>query len=285
MPLITVLMPVRDGVETLPGALSSTLSALPRDAEIAVLDDASTQDVGGILHAWREAPIRYFRSDVPLGVGGSLHYLTERTDREYVFRMDSDDIVLPGRFVLQLRQLRAGMDIVFSPIVAFSAAPRRVRPGLPLPITPEAMPLHLLIHNPLCHPTMAARRAAVERAGGWRALRAEDHDLWLRALARGLRLARGSLPVLAYRHHAGQLSAQADFIKTSFAELDLRESYMEFVRHRFHVEATWLSRLWEADGDSSELEPLRELVAREGRALGPLQRLVLTRTTRLLEGR
>lgn len=285
MPLITVLMPVRDGTSTLPAALRSTLSAMPPDAEIALFDDASTADVGAVLEALPTAPIRYFRSDEPLGVGGALRYLTEHTDSEYVFRMDADDIVLPGRFALQLRQLRAGMDIVFGPIVSFSSGPVRVRPGLPLPISADAMPLHLLIHNPLCHPTMGGRRASLERVGGWRTLRAEDHDLWLRALAQGVRVARGAVPVLAYRQHAAQLSAGADFIREALAEAELREAYTDFVNRRFGVEASWLGRLWDRDSDVAALEPLRDLLRRESARLGPRQRFVLSRTTRLLEGR
>ncbi|EWT02794.1 polypeptide N-acetylgalactosaminyltransferase [Intrasporangium oryzae NRRL B-24470] len=296
MPLITVLMPVRNGTSTLGAALRSTLAALPRDAEIALMDDGSTEDVPGVLDALGSARVHYHRTEQSHGPGAATRALMDRTDSEYVFRMDQDDISFPGRFTLQLRQLR-GTDLIVGPAVTFTTRPVRLRPELPLPITAEAMPLHLLVHNPLCHPTMGARRSTLERIGGWRAVRAEDYDLWLRALTAGLRLTRGGVPVLGYRRHGGQVSAEPTYARTALSEPALRQAYTDFVRARFDVEPVWLDRLWgtsaDADGDACPgdgpagggLDVLRALVDARAARLGPVQRLVLSRTTRLLAGR
>jgi glycosyltransferase involved in cell wall biosynthesis len=248
------------------------------------MDDCSTEDVRGVLDALASARVRYFRNEQVQGAGAASRVLMDRTDSEYVFRMDGDDVSLPGRFALQLRQLRA-TDIVVGPAVSFATHPVRLRPEVPLPITHHAMPLHLLIHNPLCNPTMGARRSTLERIGGWRAVHAEDYDLWLRALAAGLRLSRGGVPVVGYRRHAAQVSAGPGYARTALSEPALRQAYTEFVRHRFEVEPVWLDRLWGADSGSGGLEVLSALVDSQAARLGPLQRLVLSRTTRLLDGR
>lgn len=289
MPLNTVLMPVRNGTDHLHRALSSTLRALPRDTELALFDDASDDDVPSVLAQLDDSRITYFRTEAQLGVGRALSRLMESTDSEFVYRMDADDICLPGRFRIQGVLLERGADVAFGPIVRFASGISAIRPGLPLPISAAAMPLHLLIHNPLCHPTMAARRDVLVAAGGYHDVRAEDHDLWLRALARGARLVRGALPVLAYRRHEGQLSTQSGFIPQAFSDPRLQESYHDFVTARFGIEPTWLAALWGLPSRTStreaELESLRQLVADYQSGLSRLQRAVLGRTSRLLNER
>ncbi|WP_341359329.1 glycosyltransferase [Georgenia sp. M64] len=286
MPLISVHLPARDAAGTLPLAVRSTLAALPRDAELVVLDDASREHLGGALAGFEDRRLRLQRIDVSAGIGPARQLLLDRTDSEYVASMDADDVTLTGRFRSQLRALRGGADLVFSPIISFWDTPRRIRPGLPLPISAEAMPLHLLVHNLLCNPTMAARRSAVDAAGGYRSVVAEDHDLWLRALAAGLRLQRTARPVLAYRHHPRQTSKQQHFIGSAFDDPPLRAAYDEFVDRNFGVPASWLEALWSRESGTErmvrELAPLRALIESRRTVLGPVQQAVLARTVRLL---
>ncbi len=286
MPLISVHLTVKDSAHTLRRAVTSSLSSLPADAELVVLDDASTDDVEGVLATVTDRRLRLERNERSAGLGFARQRLLDLTDSRLVATMDADDVSLPGRFTRQVRALERGADYVFSPVVNFWDGSRRVRPGLPAPISAGAMPLHLLVHNLLCNPTMAARRDAVVAAGGYRALPAEDHDLWLRALACGQRLVRGTVPVLAYRHHPSQTSGRSEFIARAFADPALRAAYREFVENRFGVEATWLAALWSEESRTErmarDLAPLRDLLAVRSRGLDPLQRLVLSRTTRLL---
>ncbi len=286
MPLISVHLTVKDSAHTLRRAVTSSLSSLPRDAELVVLDDASSDDVEAALQPIADPRLRLVRNPTSAGVGAARQRLLDITDSDYVATMDADDISLPGRFGRQLRALRTGADFVFSPIVSFREGDPRLRPGLPLPITAQAMPLHLLVHNLLCNPTMAARRDAVVGAGGYRTVPAEDHDLWLRALAAGYSMVRTARPALAYRHHAGQTSGAAPFLTKAFSDARLRASYREFARQRFGVEATWLDALWSDESRTErmarDLAPLIALVSERSQGLDALQRLVLTRTTRLL---
>lgn len=290
MPLLSVIMPARDAETTLVAAVTSVLRALPRDSEFVIMDDASEIPVEESLADQLDPRIRILRHGRPAGVGASLKELLDTTDSKTVARMDADDITLPWRFSHQLAVLAgARADIVFSPIVRFSTARRTIRPGWPLPITAEAMPLHLLIHNPLCHPTMTANRSALVAAGGYRAVVAEDHDLWLRALATGQRLLRTAYPTLAYRQHKSQLSTGDGFIAAAHADPRLRASYREFVYRRFGVEATWLDALWcgrSGDRDViTGLKPLRTLSDRHTKQLSPIQRMVYQNTRRLLDER
>nr|WP_246287183.1 glycosyltransferase family 2 protein [Schumannella luteola] len=216
---MSVLLPVRDGARTVGAAVRSTLRAMPRDSELLVLDDASADGTASIVDGIADARIRLVRAETSFGVARGLNHLLELADSDYVARMDADDLVLPGRFARQLRALRRHRaELLFSTVVEFSERPRRVRPPAPLTITPEAFGLHLLLTNPVSHPTLLATRAVLDDLGGYAAVPAEDYELWLRAAAAGRRLARDAAPVLAYRMHPSQITASTDWRRSSWRD-------------------------------------------------------------------
>lgn len=291
MPLISVHLCVKDSAHTLRRAVESSLPSLPADAELVVLDDASSDPdaVVQALEPVRDHRLRVERNDVSHGPGAARQALLDMTDSAYVATMDADDVSLPGRFGRQVRALRGGADLVFSPVVNWLDGTHRIRPGLFAPISSAAMPLHLLVHNLLCNPTMAGRREAAVAAGGYRDVLAEDHDLWLRAMAANLRLIRLATPCLVYRHHPAQTSTASGFINRAFADRRLKEAYRRFVQSRFEVDPTWLDALWSDESGTQrmavELAPLQALLASRSSGLSPLDRIVLSRTTRLLDMR
>lgn len=195
----------------IPRAVRSTLASLPRDAELVVLDDASTDDSFEWLSAVSDPRMRLLRHAESSGVGGSLNALLDASDSTYVARMDADDVCLPWRFVRQLRSI-ARSDITFTAVVFIDERGIPSRPDLPGRISPAAVPLHLLLGNFLVHPTMLARREALQSLGGYSKTGAEDYDLWLRAARAGLRIERTAVPGLLYRRHGTQLSATGSWL-------------------------------------------------------------------------
>lgn len=205
MPRLTVLMPVRNGERTVGRAVRSTLADLPRDSELLVFDDASTDDTAGTLAMVRDDRLRVIHSAQPTGVAGGLNTLLAHSDSEFVGRMDADDICLRGRFVREARAM-ASMDVAFTTVVEFTDGTRIFRPNPPRRLGPAAFPLHLLLTNPVAHPTMFARRVAISDVDGYREVPAEDYDLWIRLAVSGAKLGRLALPGIAYRAHAGQVT-------------------------------------------------------------------------------
>ena len=49
MPQLSVLIPVKDGMPYLKSTVASTLRAMPRDSELLVLDDGSTDGTEAFL--------------------------------------------------------------------------------------------------------------------------------------------------------------------------------------------------------------------------------------------
>ena len=206
MPRLSVILPVKNGEKFLRRAVSSTLRALPRDAELVVLDDGSTDSTPSILAEYGDRIVVH-QNHGSRGLAQGLNYLLQVTDSEFVARMDADDVCLPWRFRRQLALTRIA-DLVFTAIVFVNGHGVPARPDLAGPIGPDAAVLHLVLASCFSHPTMLARRSSLPEEG-YRELAAEDYDMWLRVAASGGRIVRDPLPGLLYRRHREQVSGSA----------------------------------------------------------------------------
>lgn len=225
MPRLSVLLPVRNAQETIRQAVSSTLRDLPPDSEVLVLDDGSSDDTRLELERIDDPRLRVMESPGTGNLAGALNMLLASTDSELISRMDADDITLPGRFSSSLAALQRGADLVFTSAVTTRGL--RLRPSVPLAISAEAFPLHLLLSNPVRHPSLTARRSALQALGGYRDLPSEDYDLWLRAAQQGCAQLKTGWYGLAYRVHPSQISSGADWRKKSRADEELQRVFAQ----------------------------------------------------------
>ncbi|MGA7205502.1 MAG: glycosyltransferase family 2 protein [Specibacter sp.] len=201
-----MIIPVKNGMPYLPRTISSTLRAMPRDSELLVLDDGSTDGTAVFLGGVKDKRLKVFRNQESAGVAQALNTLLGHATGEHVARMDADDICLPWRFTAQRRAL-GNSDLLFTGALFINGQGKPFAPKLRGGISAEAMPLHLLLTNPLIHPTMYGRRDVLEGLGGYRQTPTEDYELWLRAAASGSRLKLMSrVPGIIYRRHDAQLS-------------------------------------------------------------------------------
>ena len=175
MPELSVLLPARNAAATITRAVASTLAAMPRDAELVVGNDSSSDSTVGeaIRGASRRGVVdpRLRIEDITPGEGGVSRVLTqlmERTDSRLVGRMDADDVSLKGRFKRTTAAIERGDDMVFTQMIELRGS--RPVPRMPYEITPEDMGWHLLLTNPVCHPTMLATREIMDRVGGYRSV-------------------------------------------------------------------------------------------------------------------
>ncbi|MDQ4138411.1 MAG: glycosyltransferase [Actinomycetota bacterium] len=222
MPRLSVLVPARNSAATIEPALRSTLRAMPADSELVVLDDASEDRTAEVIARIPDPRLRLLRNDVQGGVAAGLNRMLEATDSELVARMDADDLVLPWRFRTQLPALELA-DVVFTTVFDWRGS--RVRPPAPVALPPNAFGLHLLVTNPVSHPTMLARRSALAAVDGYRDVPAEDYDLWLRLELAGSRQTRLAVPTLAYRIHEHQVTASTDWRHASWRDAQVAVAY------------------------------------------------------------
>jgi glycosyltransferase involved in cell wall biosynthesis len=292
VPRLSVLMPAYEASATVRAAVRSTLAALPRDAELVVLDDGSIDDTAARAEqgAGGDPRVRVIRAPRNLGVAGAGRHLLAVTDSELIARMDADDVTLPTRFRASIRRLDRGADVVFTAYQVIDHRGRPIRrPSSPIPISPRAGALALLIDCPYAQSTLLARRAVLEEAGGYRDAESEDYDLWLRVALRGGRFARLSRPGVLLRAHAASFTARPGFRSRVARDPLVAEGYLGLARELLGVEATpWLPHLsFLRDGPLAAVgrAPVAEFVTRFGAALdaadlGALERWMLRRRAR-----
>ncbi|WP_285814600.1 glycosyltransferase [Microbacterium sp. Marseille-Q6648] len=228
MPRLTVTMPAYNAELTIARAVRSTLSALPDDSELVVLDDCSTDATLSRLGEVEDKRLRVVAGDTNVGGARARNELLRITDSEFIASMDADDVVLPWRFHLQLRALTLA-DVVFGGALRVRRG-RAPQPSFPSRLGPKELPVAMLFHNPVFHPTLAAKRLAIHQVGGYRDLRvAQDYDLWLRLATSGAAMVRLAEPMIAYRLSATQVSGSGSYRLKVASSVDLREAYVNHV--------------------------------------------------------
>jgi glycosyltransferase involved in cell wall biosynthesis len=212
--LVTTIIPVFNRAAMLREAVASVLAQTYRPIEILIVDDGSTDDTPAVADALAaEHPeIRVIHQD-NRGVG-----LARETGRlaargELIQHLDSDDILYPRKFELQVAALRAQPEcgVAYGWTRAVHAdgtvgpAPEK-RTGERVETMFPGM-LELRLWDTL---TPLYRKTLLDRAGAWLPLvNEEDWEYDARIAAFGVRLAYVPEWVAEYRHHEGErLSAR-----------------------------------------------------------------------------
>lgn len=220
---LSIVLPVRNGGETIERAVRSTLRAMPEESsELIVGCDGCTDNTSGRLENIRDPRLRIIAYDEPIGIAATLNLLIGMSTYATVARMDADDVCMPWRFRHQLRIFRPG-SILFSNVLHFGSGFRVPRPVAPVQLGPSSISGLLLLENPVAHPTMIADREVLRTLGGYRNVPAEDYDLWMRAAARGVPLVRDRVHCLAYRHHTNQVTKNRAFMRRRSSSRELSE--------------------------------------------------------------
>lgn len=180
IPLLSVVMPVKNALPYLDDAVESILNQSFSAFEFVIRDDGSNDGSRERLHYWaaRDQRIRLHESDTSLGPAGSSNWVARRALAPVVARMDADDISHPHRLERQIKILESNSDAVLVGSL-WEGIDRRGR----IVREPD---LTGLVSNrfsaPFAHGSIMVRRQQFEAVGGYRGECDywEDLDLYLR---------------------------------------------------------------------------------------------------------
>ena len=108
-PLVSVIMPVRDGGDYLEVSVDSILGQSCSSLELILVDDNSVDSaISGLSTA---DPRLVLLENRGRGVSSAFNTGLSRSRGEFIARMDADDISLPGRIEEQYRYFQSHPDI------------------------------------------------------------------------------------------------------------------------------------------------------------------------------
>jgi glycosyltransferase involved in cell wall biosynthesis len=211
-PLVSVVMPVRNGGAFLAGAVQSILDQSLQELELLLVDDHSSDDAIGRLP--RQDHRLVVLSHQGAGVSSAFNAGLACARGRFVARMDADDLALPGRLEQQVRFLgsHGDIDICGACIEIFSeqkvaGGNQRYQAWLNDCRTPEAIRRSMFIESPIPNPTAMFRAGVLRSLGGFHDPEwPEDYDLYLRADARGIKMGKPPECLLRWREHPERLT-------------------------------------------------------------------------------
>lgn len=254
-PLVTVLMGVRDGADSLPAALASLRSQSFGDFELLIIDDGSTDDTPRILAEFHDARVRIVRQPA-LGLTRALNKGLELARGTYVARMDADDVCHPQRLASQVALLQGHPDVALCGTWAHVVDDqgRRLELSRP-PVEHAAICAQLLWDNAFFHSSWMVRTETVRRLGGYDDTleRAQDYELAWR-ISGVARCANIPVPLLTWRRSVESVTVRhREAQRRSVGDTSFRALTQATGRR---IDADWFWRLRELwDGGRVSLPP------------------------------
>ena len=216
-PLVSVVLPVFNGMPFLPEAIGSLLNQTLADIEVLVIDDGSTDVTGDWLRRCQDSRVKVVT--LPhAGIVAALNAGLDLAKGVFVARMDADDRCHPERLARQVDSLLKRPELGLIATTARYWADDAVGEGFRhfvhwnnQLLDPLAIYLRRFVESPLIHPTVMFRKDLVARFGGYRDGEfPEDYELWLRWLSHGVRMAKLDWPGLDWRERPARLSRADD---------------------------------------------------------------------------
>ncbi len=119
MPLVSIIMNVRNGATTLREAIASVLAQNWQDWELIVWDDCSTDGSASIVAEYHDARIRCLLSPEDKPLGQARSDALQHAQGEWIAFLDQDDIWLPRKLEKQIALAEEGVGLIYGRTVRF----------------------------------------------------------------------------------------------------------------------------------------------------------------------
>lgn len=234
---VAVVIPTNQIHRWLPEAAESVLAQTDVDVELILLLDGVRLEP---MPEWARDPrVTVVHNIQSQGVGFALRRAMTAVSSEFVARLDSDDIALPGRLRAQADYLASHTETVAVTGSAEWINERGDVIGRFGHKSGEDVRLQLLVQNVLVQSAIMFRKSAYDSAGGYSEMRQmEDYSLWLRMACIGP-LAIIDTLVTQYRLHPHQMSRGvrpwSAYVRSVIKERDALARHLGVVRSKQRI--------------------------------------------------
>lgn len=207
--LISVILPVYNGVHYLQAAIESILKQSYSNFELIIINDGSTDDSERVINLFSDSRIRYYQQN-NCGLSATLNRGIELAKGAWIARQDQDDVSFPNRLELQFTFLEEHPDYAMvGSLAEIFIDNERVERMLCPPSADGEIRAGLLFYNYFVHSSVMAKKSVLESEGGYSTdpIRQppEDYELWSR-IARKYKVANLPVTLLTYREVASSMS-------------------------------------------------------------------------------
>lgn len=209
-PVISVVMPVRNGLPWFREAVESISDQTFADWELLIVDDGSSDGTAELADSLQNDRIRPLRSPGS-GLVDALNHGLGMARGRYLARMDADDVSHPARLATQLATFEAdpSLGVVYTAVRLIEESGAMGRASPVSSVAPQELEAVLTFRGKgrsIVHPTVMMRTEILRGIGGYRHFDcAEDRDVWLRLLGITC-FAALDQPLLSYRMTATGVS-------------------------------------------------------------------------------
>src|SRR5262245_18961744 len=241
MEAVTVVIPTRNRPDLLRLTLTSVLRQHSVDLHVIVVDDASTEDLTGVVASFADPRVRIARQDIRRGVSAARNRGAKEATTDWVAFCDDDDVWSPDKLSRQLGGVRsAGGDWAYTGCVLVDA--QLEIHGVKPPLAPEAITTALRSSNavPAGASNVLVRTGVFGHLGGFdeHMTHVPDWDMWLRLAREGV-AACVEEPLVGYRMHSANASLRTAEMLAELGLLERRYGLTRtrcgFYRHLAHL--------------------------------------------------
>ncbi len=175
-PLVSVVMPVRNGGDTLQQALESVARQTYANLELVIVDDGSDRPVDSVIRSLTLANVRLHRFETGRGIAAALNMGISLASGEFIARFDGDDEMYPHRIEQQIRYLLDHSDVAILGSGADTFGDYNIQ--LVNPLAHQKIVDSFLVQNPMIHPTVVFNRRRIEPVYPEEFPTDEDYLLW-----------------------------------------------------------------------------------------------------------
>ena len=242
-PIISVIIPCYNTEKYLSETLDSVINQTLKDIEIICIDDGSTDNTPKILK-------KYARQDKRIkiitqknsGVIAARNNAIATAKSEYIYPLDSDDIIAPDCLEKLYAAMIAGQgDIITCRVVMFS---ENGRGELSLPKPTKS---NMVIHNCMVNAALFRKKDFDETGGYDPAFNAtiEDYDLWMNFMFKHNKKAYRVPEILFYYRVKGRKESRNAQGASKYRELRkyMKKKYPEMRKYAVIKWAKKISRM------------------------------------------